>query len=286
MPVIRTIHRCALAVVAILALCACASLEEVRTFAKHSVDTAGFSSIAGDYASEPLRRARYMPVHDPEHAVRLAALERQAVERQAQVKRALALQATLEEYMTALAAVAGSEATALDKDVDALVDAAAKPGGLTAAEVKAAKSVLDLVSEAVLEAYQRDKVSHLIERANDPLQQVVKSLRMLVSEFAVAERGTLELMKSTYEFDIRTARSRRETVAEQLATILMKEEVPAQEARLMRHAKFDEALGKIAQGHQRLYDDRGRLDAEETRAAVAKYAREIYQAMKQVRALH
>ena len=256
-------------------LSACTALSAVREWSDTSMQAAQFNEIVTTYQDTPVRLAAY-------DERRAQAWNAQAEVRKAQGE-ALRLQLDLvAEYMGALAALSADSAADFSENVDNLTESLEETRQASGATIGAVGNLVKTLLNAAAQAWQKDKVGDLVEQANDPLQSLLAGeLRTIVDKDF---RGDLEneaLVLDLYFEDL-LANSK----ASPTAVAALKEWFILRKAENARRvAALDAYLGvldKIAEGHQKLFDNSGNLDAADLAKDLFKLAKEIRKNVKQL----
>ncbi len=264
-----------LAVALIIVLSACTDLSAVREWSNTSMQAAQFNEIVTTYQDTPERLAAY----DQQRA---ADWKAQADVRKAQAD-ALKLQlALVAEYMGALAALSADSSVDFSKDIDGLTGSLKNTGQASDATIGAVGGLVKTLLNAAAQAWQRDKVGDLVERANPPLQSLLAGqLRSIVDKDFRNDLKNEALFLDLYFDDLLKRSSASPTAVAALNEwfILRKAE------NLRRVAALDAYLGvldKIAEGHQKLFDNRNDLDTVQLVKDLFKLAKGIRDNMKQL----
>ena len=256
-------------------LSACTDLSAVREWSDTSMQAAQFNEIVTTYQDTPVRLAAY-------DERRAQAWNAQAEVRKAQGE-ALRLQLDLvAEYMGALAALSADSAADFSENVDNLTESLEETRQASGATIGAVGSLVKTLLNAAAQDWQKNKVGDLVEQANDPLQSLLAGeLRTIVDKDF---RGDLEneaLVLDLYFEDL-LANSK----ASPTAVAALKEWFILRKAENARRvAALDAYLGvldKIAEGHQKLFDNSGNLDAADLAKDLFKLAKEIRKNVKQL----
>ena len=258
-----------------LVLSACTDLTAVRDWSETSMEAAQFTEIVGTYADTPSRLAFYDQGAQ-------ASWQAQSGVRQEQAE-ALELQLSfVAEYMAALAALSADGVTQFDDDVDGLTGALGRTGQVSEGTLGAAGRLLTTVANAAAGLWRAGEVEDLIEEANQPLQNLLRSeLRTIVDkdfrrdldvEAGILDRHFKDLLRVGGGSDAANA-------ALNEWYVLRKNE------NARRMAAIDSylvVLDKISEGHQKLYNNRNDLDAVRLAKDLFKLAKDIRKNVKDI----
>lgn len=273
----------------ILALSGCVNLSAVQEFGKLSADSAGYTRLTDEYVSAPERMRHYTLESDKPT---LAELDRQASERQAQGARLKAYHRAVEDYMKALADLAGDSVVAYDPELGALIDSANKASALTAEQAAPLKAVSNLLAHAATDAYRQRKLSEVIEAGNPPLQSILKDLTLLVQAYSASiedERMRLDfyyrglMAQASEPIGIAGSQAPKEPAAALLIKQIHQERRATFDERLKAAAQYQQTIQVIAQAHQGLYDHRDHLGSAQAVNLIKSYSKQIQATYKAFR---
>jgi hypothetical protein len=264
-PILPRLLRPTVALVLLL-LAGCADLGAIREFADISARSAAYTGLVDGYADYPERLKKYAP---PAEDVRLDAV---AAERAQQRDVLLQRHAVIADYLDALGQLAsdrpishGGEAASAGSDADAA-------------------SFMDIdriLFKAATDGWRRDRLAELIGESNAHFQTAVGALRKIVREGfgGDAEDETVAARKH-YDTVLRQA-----TDPAGIAALEEWRETRLSEIDRRRRAidAYADLLGKIADGHQTLYDRRGDLAADDLLAQMRRDARDLALQLDRVR---
>ena len=258
-----------------VATAGCADLSSVRDWSGSSLQGVQFASVVETYADTPKRLAHYDADARDFH-------EQQA-ELRAKQAEALELQlALISDYMAALNALAADDVTEYSRDVRTLTKALEDTGVVSGPTVGAAGKLATTLLEAATNAWRRYQVTRLIEQANDPLQTLLGGeLASIVGEDfrrdLAIERQFLDRYFEDLLRDPEGDATGRAALNEWF--ILRKEENARRQAAIDAYLVI---LDKVAEGHQRLYDERNDLAAKALAKDLFKLAKDIRRQLRKV----
>lgn len=251
-------------------LAACTDLGAVRDWSATSMEAAQFNEIVTTYADTPDRLVAY-------DDAKAGFWQKQAKARAAQAK-ALEIQLTIvADYMGALSALSADSATDYTGDVKTVKTALKKTGKVSDATLGAAGELVTTILNAATNLWQRRKVGELIEDANTPLQNLLAGeLRSIVDDDFRRDLLTEgQFLNRHFKDLLRHGGGSKAANAALNEWFLLR-----QDENQRRFAAVDAYLGvldKIAEGHQKLFDSRGDLDA-------VSLVRDLYKLAKEIRA--
>ncbi len=253
----------------------CTDLSSVRDWSGSSLQGVQFASVVETYADTPERLAYYDADAQDFH--------QQQAEIRAKQGEALELQlALVSDYMAALNALAANGVTEYSKDVRTLTEALEDTGVVSGPTVGAAGKLATTLLEAATNAWRRYQVTRLIEQANDPLQTLLAGeLASIVGEDfrrdLAIERQFLDRYFEDLLRDPESDAAGRAALNEWF--ILRKEENARRQAAIDAYLVI---LDKVAEGHQRLYEERNDLAAKALAKDLFKLAKDIRRQLKKV----
>lgn len=242
----------------------CANLGAIRNFADQSSDIAGYTKLVNYYVNAPKEIAQYQP-----------AMGRQGssseLTRKGQKEALLARHKIIQTYMDALGQLAADEAVVYDKEVTALGNALQNNQFMDKTEATAFIALGNLIAKAATDAWRQRRLRDIIKQGNAPVQAMVISMQKIVEKgYAGAlEAESIAIGKYYAKIDAQSSDAAgKQALMEWKAAHLSVIETRWEEA-----AIYAKALGKIAAGHQELYNNLNRLDAKEVLDQMTVYAR-------------
>ena len=255
---------------------ACTDLDAVRAWSETSVEATRFNEVVVTYAETPVRLARY----DDQDGATQAIWSRQQQARQAQAEALEAMLALVSDYMSTLSALSADSTVDFSKEGEAFAGSLQRLNGVVPSSVSpetvgAVGSIVTTLADAALSGWQAKEVGKVVEQANAPLQTLLAGeLRTIVdTDF----RRDLDIERRFLDTHFESL-LRDPTTSPAAAAALEEWFLVRQAENARRMAALDaylEILDKIAQGHQRLYDGRGALDAVDLAKDLFKLVREI-----------
>lgn len=247
---------------------ACTDLGAVRNWADTSLEAAQFTEVVATYADTPQRLA----VYDSAGA---AEWQNNVPIRAAQAD-ALILQLDLvADYMAALALLADDKATDYSEDMGALTSAMQKTGWVGSDGISAAGGLISTLLNAATEAWREDQVTELIEEANGPLQTLLAgSLRDIVDQdFRRDLQIEAGIQKNYFDglLDDEDASPAAKAALGEWLTVRQAENSRRQD----KVDTYLQVLDQIAEGHQKLYDNRNELDGVALAKDLFKLAKKV-----------
>jgi len=250
--------------IALLSIACTTDLTAVREWSKTSLEATQYSELVTTYANTPQRLKRY----DPKKSLEITeSWDAQIKLRQNQAEALKTILSAISDYMAALAILSSASTVDYSKDVGALNAGIQNlNAGISNETLGAVGSLVNAVLGTAAKAYQKRQVADIVERANGPLQTILRGeLRNIISQDF---RGDLSNEKTSiggyFKDKLRVKEGAPPTSA--AARVALEE---WEELRLEENAKRTEAvdayltvLDKVAVGHQKLYDNRNELDAE------------------------
>ena len=210
-------------------LAGCANLAEIQEFGKLSADSAGYTKLTEEYLTAPERQKKYTLASETDAR---ATLDQLAKERMKQAEQLRLYHKTIENYLKALADLAGDQVTAYDKELGGLVDSAAKASLIAKDKTASLKAISGVLTDAATNYYRQRKLRDVIERANAPLQDVLLDLAAMVEGYGASVEDERTAFTAYYRLLIAMAREQRQpgpgTMKEPAAAQLISDTFDAQ----------------------------------------------------------
>ncbi len=265
-----------IAVVMLFLATACTDLTAVRAWSETSVEATRFNEVVVAYADTPKRLARY----DSQDAATQRIWTRQGETRQAQAEALEAMLSLVSDYMSTLSTLSADSTVDFSKEVDVFSGPVKRLADMAGASVSpetlgAVDSLVKTLGDAALNRWQARKVGEVVEQANASLQTLLRGeLRTVVdTDFRRDLNIERQFLDTHFESLIRDRQTSPAAAAALDEWFLVRQ---AENSR--RTAALDaylEILNKIADGHQRLYEERDALAAVDLAKDLFKLVREI-----------
>lgn len=259
----------------------CSNLEAIREFASISSESAQYTQLVDVYTQSPTRQKPFQPASMAER------LDKMAAEREAQRPELLALHTLISEYMDSLGQLAADDLVVFDSEIDLLGKELSDRKILSSEQGDAYAKIARILTTMAADRWRKRKLSKLIEKSNADFQIVVGALKDIVSKDFRSSIENEEIAIAKY-YDGRIAEAK--ATPPQQAGIAALEEL--RDKRIVGiHSKIDavdaytEILNKIAQGHQRLYDQRRALSRKDLIQEVKRDSKTLRKLYKNLRAL-
>ncbi len=262
-------------------LSACADLKSIRVFADKSADLAGYTSLSADYPRSVERQKRYQ--EEKYHAK----LDEELQKRNAQQPALLALHKGVEEYMSALGALASDELVSCDQSVDALAGEIKKAKLIDDSKADAFASLTKLIAKASTDLYRQKKLKQIIGEANNDFQTVIIALSDIVGKDFTSSLDNEAVAVDKYYKKIITIAEK--APPQQAAIELLKErwQERRDEVKVKREAcvLYVKTLKSIGEGHQMLFDNKDHLSTKQVANSINAYSKEVSALYKQIKEL-
>jgi hypothetical protein len=257
-------------------LVACIDLSEVGKFADISAGAnVSFPALVSDIQASCQRRASFAP--DSQRTISLAGCKNFESSRES----LLQAQQVLLDYMEALKNLSSNESVTYGNKLDALPDALSK-SGFDDQQVRAATGLAKKIADAALSGYRRKELSRLVGEANGDVQAVTGALKTIVTkdyerELNLEEEGAAAFYRTNLQ---------EHGNVEPLTKILVERAWAADEREISDKQKAAEAYGKvmdsIAQGHQKLYDNRSTWSTTSLLKELGPIVQDLYDSARDV----
>lgn len=250
-----------------LTLAACADLSAVNRWATAAGGAGQVKPLVTDYVTAPRRLAAI----DPGAA---AFYEGQAATRAQQAETIEGVVAVLAEYIAAIEALSGGGAFAASKDLKAIVGAVGAAGLASPATLDPLGRIADTLAGEALSAWRSRTLRGLIEEGNAPLQALLAP----AGEF---RGGVIGGFRLSVELERAVIRSAYAAMAQRAGTsdatrFLLAESRAGVfadlDGRLAAIDAYDALLGRVAEGHQMLFDGAADLSRRDLAVRLGKLA--------------
>ncbi len=252
----------------------CTNLTAVQEWSKTSLEASQFNAIVATYADTPMRLKRYDELHFKQYrrptekqkemfALRQKVYGTNAIDRQIQAEALKKVLSVVSDYMGALATLSADGTMDYSKNVNALnteictLNAKLHAGkGISTSTLGAVGSIVQML----FKPYQAKQVKNIVEQANAPLQTILAGeLRQIVDndfqDDLKAESDNIDLYYDALLIDGHPSGAAQDAVTEWRE--LRREQ---NTARLHAVTAYLRVLDNISKGHQKLYDNRNKLD--------------------------
>lgn len=266
-----------LAMVALFAavLQGCANFKEVSAFASLSAKGAGYDAVIRDYIGAVDRRKQYQP---QKFQAELAALK---VSREAQSAALDLLQRTITGYMQGLDSLASGNIRSYDESLEDFGENLNKVSLLSDKEKDAVGALSTLLARSVTAVYRQHELRKLIQDGNQPLQDVVTATRKIVKNGIIPDlQAESALIERYYDNFMLAPGNPAEPVAMALARESKAGELGRVRARIQTAQHYDIVLGRIAAGHQYLYEHREMISNDKLGPQFKPYVEALRTAFK------
>jgi hypothetical protein len=270
--------------VILLGLCAgllagCADLKSIRKFADSAADTASYTDLTADYIGGPDRMKGYEETKE-----RQDELEKESAAREKQEKALLGVHRGIQDYMKAIGALASDEVISYDQSLKNLGDEIKGAKLMSDSKVDAYQGIARILLKAATDGYRQSKLKDLIGEANEPFQKVAGGLKELVGDAYVRSlNNELEVLDIYYKDVVKQA------PANDPGTEMVKENWRTKREDLEKRKKacltYAETIGKIAEAHQELFNNRDKLNVKLTLDMISSYSQDLDDLKKKIKQL-
>jgi hypothetical protein len=288
---------------ALVVLFSCVDTSSIARFAALSkVASDKFPEIAADYRASCMRTARYQAMDTAQYQVdkiEAAAVQtcNKSLGLNALEKDLIAANRTLMSYLDALGRLASNRKTVFDNNINSFAANMKATGEFDDAKIDAVKGLATFLSDAAAAGWRKKELARAIEAANPAVQTVAAALKTIVGEdylglldneeaaMRIYYGGTISAAQAYYDtliarqYRLNPDRQPKELPEE---TVIMgylhdkwQSDKTAVETKRAAARAYVTILEKIARGHQKLYDNRNKLDAKEIKDMILGYAQEL-----------
>ncbi|MFA5924575.1 MAG: hypothetical protein WC856_25355 [Methylococcaceae bacterium] len=266
--------------VILLLLSACADLKGIRQFSETSADSAGYTALSIDYVKSIERQKIF------QDQSRHADLDKIIKTRKEQQDALLGLHRGVQEYMTAIGALAADELVSYDNALDSFSKnvKSAKLPHLDDKSVDAFSALTKLIAKAATDAYRQKQLNLIIGESNTDFQVLIASMSDIVGlDYVSSLEDEEAAVDKFYQKIIVIA----DNAPPQQASIQLlkeiwqakKDSIQAKKQSCILYAK---SLKKIGEGHQLLYQNREKLTAKQFLDTLYGYRKEIEALNKEI----
>ncbi len=245
----------------------CADLKAIQDFANISAESAEYTTLVDNYLDFPNRQKRYQP------ADRHAQLDTMAQERMNRKSELLLRHEVIEEYMESMGKLAADDIVDQSKELSQLTTALKTHAGTNPGETEAFGKVAGILTKLVSDGWRQRQLQSLINQSNTPIQQILKSLKQIVSD---GFGGDLQNEGFAIQNYYRTLIAQSNDPAAKAALAEWQE---VRVATLADHSQalraYATLLDKIAEGHQKLYFERKDLANKQLLEQIQQSAKEL-----------
>jgi hypothetical protein len=240
----------------ILLITSCTNLKAVHEWSQTSLEATQYNQIIATYTDTPQRLKQY----DPKPLINYDEVTKTRKKQGEEITRILSV---VSDYMIALATLSSDTTFDYSKDVKSVTDGIKGLGtDITDAQLGAVGKIVTLLGNASAQAYQARQIANVIEQANDPLQTILKGdLRKIVNGFFRLDLAQEKSWLTKYYEDLQYA-GRPNKAAVVSITEWMELRSDQNAKRMDAVNAYVKILDKISEGHQKLYEDRKKLDSE------------------------
>jgi hypothetical protein len=259
----------------------CGDLKSIRKFADASANSAGYTSLTADYPKSLERQKRYQ--EEEYHAE----VDKEFQERKAQQPALLALHKCVEEYMSALGALASDELVSYDKSIDSLAGDVKKAKLIDDSKAEAFASLTKLIAKAATDLYRQRKLKQMINDANKDFQVVITAMIDIVGKDFTSSLDNEATAVDKYYEEIKTISEK--APPQQAAIALLKdkwqEKKDEVEAKRQACVLYVKTLKTIGDGHKLLFDNKDKLSTKQVLDSINTYGKEVSALYKQIKDL-
>ncbi|HRQ07327.1 MAG TPA: hypothetical protein PK000_04245 [Candidatus Saccharibacteria bacterium] len=265
----------------LLLLSACADLKGIRQFSEVSADTASYTALSIDHVKSFERQKRF------QDQSRHADLDRKIKDRKQQQDALLGLHRGVQEYMTAIGALAADELVSYDSALDSFSKnlKSAKMPHLNDKSVDAFSALIKLIAKAASDAYRQKQLNLIIGDSNTDFQTLISSMSDIVGLYYISSLEDEEAAVDKFYQKIIVIADNAPP-PQQASIQLLKESWQAKKdaiaVKKQSCALYAKSLKKIGEGHQLLYQNREKLTAKQFLDTLYGYRKEVEALNKEI----
>jgi hypothetical protein len=255
----------------LVTIASCANLTAVSDFAKLSSDVTANTPAIVSYPTAAREMARMSP--PAERALR----NQQAKEAADQTQVAALGLKTLSLYFSTLSKLADNNTVNVKSAASSISSSLQSFGAIKPSIADPATAIITLLLTAPLDAWRRQAVANLIDRANEPVQRLARDLANFAK--GVAQAYDRDISQANIYYTGLGARSSDPGVRAMLDEYRIAHIAEYSKARDQALAA-ETALRKIEQAHADLQAHKSDLNGAELKALLAMYGDDLKQAAK------
>ena len=252
----------------------CTNLIAVQEWSKSSLEAAQFNGIIATYVDTPVRLKRYdelrfrqyrKPTEEQKRMflLRQGVYRNNATERKIQAEALKKILSVVSEYMGVLATLSADGTVDYNKNISTMNTEISSLSARLSVHKRLSTTTLGAVGSIVqtlFKPWQATQVKKIIEQANAPLQTILAGeLRQIVTHDFQDDLNTESDMIDLY-YDALLNDGHPSSAAQDAVTEWREVRREQNSARLHAVTAYLRVLDNISNGHQKLYDNRNKLD--------------------------
>jgi hypothetical protein len=255
----------------LLVLGGCTNLKVVRDYAGESAKLSAYTELTDRYRDTYQREQPYLDLANDQG-------EKATDEkRQAAYESLIKIHQSLTAYMETLAKLAGEDAYSLSKNADALAGAI-KPMpdlGISADQVDAYSSLVQVVARWATAACQESAVRKAVEAADPHVQKLLAAMQHLVRLYRKTNEQERARVVGVFEVAIPYTNDPKDVLLNRLARVQMQSRIEDYKQADLKYAKAEKALAAVAEGHRKLREGLANLSREDLKQSLTQTAKDI-----------
>lgn len=247
------------------------SLKEVRDFADQSASLGTYNELSTRYRDTYAREQLYLAPAADKLGKETDARRRAVADDFISAQKAVVL------YMQTLSQLAGSERFDLGDRLDDLGNGvkANLDNGLDQRHVQAYTGMTRLLTRVIASGYQNRSVQTMVRDGDRDLQTLLDAMLTLTRLYAKTHENEKKTVLGVFEVEIPMAARPQDRMLVTLAKVHQMNK--ATEYRILdkRYVLAMQGLTKVSLGHQKLREHLNDLQADDIKAVIAGYARDL-----------
>jgi len=278
-------HKLVLAVLLVsIILNSCVSLKSVDNFSSTSLNgLKKFEEINYSFQQHCIERCQFEAIK--EFDIKKETDCKCDIYKQAD-KATLLIYNSIKGYLTGLANLSNNNLTdysanSLEKS---LKEGAFGDISIEKKHVEAYSTILEILSRSITDGYRKNKIEIYVEEANEPIQVLLDKFQFILKENLEVE---LDFKKERL-FDYYQDMKLNNTISDYekgKATIDYYQQLFDIDAKQKQIGAFARSLKSISDGHQKLYDNRNKMSANELKVLLASYTSDIQDIISEINKL-
>ena len=247
------------------------NLAEVRSFADASARIGAYGELARRYRDTYEREQPYLsPAAD--HIARDNDARRRVI-----YDDFVSIQKSVVLYMQTLSVLAGDARYDLSDRIDDLGNGlkANADSGLQQRHITAYTGLTRLITRVIASGYQNRSVETMVRDGDADLQVLLEAMIALTRLYAKTNENEKKTVLGVFDVEIPFSTRTSDRMLVTLAKVHYLSKSTEYKLVDKRYELALQGLGKVAQGHQKLRDNLGKLTGDEVRAQLAAYARDL-----------
>ncbi|MEI7825610.1 MAG: hypothetical protein WCI01_09940 [Chlorobiaceae bacterium] len=238
----------------------CTNLTPLQEWSKTSLEALQLNELVATYSDTPHRLERYDPSQSQFYA-------EQTAERTIQAEALKKILAVVSDYLGTLTTLSADgtvdytqQTEGLKSEISNLNSKLPEGKQISKNTLGAVGSIVKTVLGAATQAYQAKQVSHVIEQANAPIQQILKGELREIVDTDFRRDLKIESIQINGYYSHLGEEGHPSKAAQEAVSEWKEMRLEQNSARMKAVTAYLKVLDNISTGHQKLFDNRHKLD--------------------------